>query len=98
MMPPETAPDLTEDELADLKASHTRTQTANTAGYSGPSCAACDDMQPMPCKVTRLIQMYERLSRSSGRVDAPTQPTPRPRGRPRMRGDNPPAPPDVGVS
>lgn len=55
--------DLTEDELADLKARHARTQTANTAGYSGPSCAACNDMQPAPCQVTRLIDMYERLRR-----------------------------------
>lgn len=60
-MQPDSAQDLTEDELADLKARHARTHTANNAAYGGPSCLVCDDGHPPPCLATRLIQMYERL-------------------------------------
>jgi hypothetical protein len=68
----DSAQNLTEDELADLKARHARTHTANDAAYGGPSCAACDDGQPTPCQVTRLIQMYERLRQ--GRTDTSPRP------------------------
>lgn len=53
-------PPLTPDELATLKDQHDRLANANDAatGYSGPSCLLCNE--PYPCRVGRLIRMYER--------------------------------------
>jgi hypothetical protein len=50
---------LTAAELAALKADHEKTFDHYGAGHDGPACQI--DNEPSPCRVRRLIDMYEQL-------------------------------------
>jgi hypothetical protein len=56
----ESFDDLEPGDIALMKTRHVGTNQANSAEYTGPSCPVCDEA--WPCRVRRLIAMYERAA------------------------------------